>query len=36
MDRIAYDSYKIMIESSDPEKDISMREVYALDPALAQ
>ena len=36
MDRIAYDSYKIMIESSDPEKDISMREVYGLDPALAQ
>lgn len=36
MDRIAYDSYKIMIESTDPEKDISMREVYGLDPALAQ
>lgn len=36
MDRIAYDSYKIMIESNDPEKDISMREVYGLDPTLAQ
>ena len=36
MDRIAYDSYKITIESTDPEKDISMREVYGLDPKLAQ
>lgn len=36
MDRVAYDSYKISIESLDPEKDISMREVYGLDPALAQ
>ena len=33
MDRISYDSYKIDIESVDPSKDISMREVYGLDPA---
>lgn len=32
MDRIAYDSYKIDIESTDPSKDVSMREVYGLDP----
>lgn len=36
MDRISYDSYKIAISSIDPERDISMREVYGLDPALAQ
>lgn len=36
MDRIAYDSYKINIESSNPSKDISMREVYGLDPSKAQ
>lgn len=36
MDRISYDSYKIAIESLDPEKDVSMREVYGLDPKLAQ
>ena len=36
MDRIAYDSYKIYIESADPTKDISMREVYGLDPAQAK
>ena len=36
MDRIAYDSYKIDIESADPTKDISMREVYGLDPAQAK
>ena len=36
MDRISYDSYKITIESVDPSKDISMREVYGLDPALAK
>lgn len=33
MDRISYDSYKITLESADPSKDISMREVYGLDPA---
>lgn len=36
MDRIAFDSYKSPIKSIDPEKDISMREVYGLDPSLAQ
>ena len=36
MDRISYDSYKIDIESIDPTKDISMREVYGLDPAMAR
>ena len=36
MDRISYDSYKIAIKSLDPDKDISMREVYGLDPKLAQ
>lgn len=35
MDRISYDSYKIPIESVDPGKDISMREVFGLDPKLA-
>ena len=32
-DRISYDSYKIDIASIDPTKDLSMREVYGLDPA---
>ena len=36
MDRISYDSYKIIIESADPSKDISMREVYGLDSELAK
>ena len=36
MDRISYDSYKIDIESADPSKDISMREVYGLDPEKAR
>ena len=36
MDRIAYNSYKINIESTDPSKDISMREVYGLDPSKAK
>ena len=36
MDRISYDSYKIDIESIDPSKDLSMREVYGLDPAMAK
>ena len=36
MDRISYDSYKIDIESTDPSKDISMREIYGLDPAQAK
>ena len=36
MDRITYDSYKINIESIDPKKDISMREIYGMDPESAQ
>lgn len=36
MDRIVYDAYKINIESIDPSKDVSMREVYGLNPANAQ
>lgn len=36
MDRISYDSYKIDIESVDPAKDLSMREVYGLDPTMAK
>ena len=36
MDRISYDSYKINIESIDPKKDISMREVYGLDPSMSR
>ncbi len=35
MDRISYDSYKVNISSTNPKEDISMREVYGLDPALA-
>ena len=30
LDRIIHDGYKINIESSDPSKDISMREVYGI------
>ena len=36
MDRIVYDAYKINIESIDPSKDISMREVYGIDQNTAQ
>lgn len=36
MDRIAFDSYKIPITSLDPTKDISMREIYGLDPSEAE
>ena len=36
MDRISYDSYKIDIESVDPSKDLSMREVYGLNPAMVK
>lgn len=36
MDRIVYDSYKINIESIDPQKDISMRKVYGIDKNLMQ
>ena len=31
MDRIVYDSYKINIESIDPQNDISMREIYGIE-----
>ena len=33
LDRIVHDAYKINIESIDPSKDLSMREVYGLDKA---
>lgn len=36
MDRISYDSYKINIESINPSNNLSMREVYGLDPAQAE
>lgn len=36
MDRISFDSYKIPIKSLDPERDVSMREIYGLDPSQAQ
>lgn len=36
MDRISYDSYKINIESIDPSKDLSTREVYGLASAQAE
>ncbi len=36
LDRIVHDSYKINIESIDPAKDFSMREVYGLDKILSE
>lgn len=36
LDRIVHDAYKINIESVDPSKDISMREVYGLDKSLSE
>jgi len=36
LDRIVHDSYKINIESIDPSKDISMREIYGLDKSLSE
>lgn len=36
LDRIIHDAYKINIESIDPTKDISMREVYGLDKTLSE
>ena len=36
LDRIVHDSYKINIDSIDPSKDLSMREVYGLDQANAE
>lgn len=36
LDRIAHDAYRINIESIDPAKDISMRELYGLDKSLSE
>jgi DNA replication protein DnaC len=36
LDRIVHDAYKINIESVDPTKDVSMREVYGLDKSLSE
>lgn len=36
LDRIVHDAYKINIESIDPSKDISMREVYGLNKFLSE
>lgn len=36
LDRIVHDAYKINIESIDPSKDISMREVYGLEKSLSE
>lgn len=36
LDRIVHDAYKINIESSDPSKDVSMREVYGLNQTLSE
>lgn len=36
LDRIVHDAYKINIESISPSKDLSMREVYGLDPLLSE
>ncbi|MEW8986021.1 MAG: IS21-like element helper ATPase IstB [Bacillus sp. (in: firmicutes)] len=36
LDRIVHDAYKINIDSIDPSKDISMREVYGLDKKLSE
>ncbi len=36
LDRIVHDAYKINIESTDPGKDISMREVYGLDKKICE
>jgi len=36
LDRIIHDAFRINIESVDPSKDISMREVYGLDKTLRE
>lgn len=36
LDRIVHDAYKINIESIDPSRDISMREIYGLDKKLSE
>lgn len=35
-DRIVHDGYRINIQSEDPSKDISMREVYGLDKSMRE
>ena len=35
-DRIVHDAYMINIQSIDPSKDVSMREVYGLDKSLRE
>lgn len=36
LDRIVHDAYRLNIESVDPKKDISMREIYGLDKSLSE
>lgn len=36
LDRVVHDAYRINIQSMDPSKDLSMREVYGLDKNLAE
>jgi DNA replication protein DnaC len=36
LDRVVHDAYKINIESIDPSKDFSMREVYGLDKRFSE
>lgn len=36
LDRIVHDAYKINIESIDPSRDLSMREVYGLNKSLCE
>jgi len=36
LDRVVHDGYKINIESIDPSRDISMREVFGLDKHLSE
>ena len=36
IDRIIHDGYQINIQSLDPSKDISMREVYGIPPEFRQ
>ena len=36
LDRIVHDAYMINIESLNPDKDISMREIYGLDKSLVE
>jgi DNA replication protein DnaC len=36
LDRIMHDSYKVNIDSIDPSRDFSMREIYGIDKALTE